>query len=690
VKRIASIVIILLAVSVLIVFQRDYLISAIAQNSSKPETSPSQAQPTPKEPASSQGKSTFTLDCGGCHGPGKTLPYLGGALFHEEAHAKYDQGFHAKAKHQGAKAATCVDCHAHNGDLTTILPASDTKSTINRANLAITCGKCHGNASTMLGTNISNRPFISYQESVHARAISRGNLSAAVCSDCHGSHEILPASDSRSTISKMNIPATCGKCHSGIASEFNQSVHGQAVARGVSRSPVCTDCHGIHSINKPTEPGTSNGTQAMATDTCAHCHEGVTLTQEFGIQGDRVSSYKDSYHGMASTFGSKIAANCASCHGVHNILPSSNPRSMINAANLPQTCGQCHPGATQNFTNGKVHLNTGESKDYGSIGTKWVRRIYLPLIFLLIGGMVFHNALVWRKKTAEKRRHEHRSILRLSLNQRVQHWLLLTSFSVLVISGFALQYPDSWLGWLVGSSEVMRRMIHRVAAVVMIVVGVYHVGYLFVTKEGRTWVRDMAPRVKDFRDVLQNFGYYLGLKIPKPRIARFGYAEKAEYWAVVWGTVIMGLTGLMIWFKLGVFKSLARWWIDIALAVHFYEAVLATLAIIVWHFYQVIFDPDVYPINFAFYDGKVSDEHYKEEHALAYQELKDAEKAAEDQRAVAEESELEDVGDTGTNPADNGQQLEVEDSMPETESDSESDPADGHRQVSERHKCRAG
>ena len=648
-KRYASILVMSLALLVWIGSELLDLRSANAQNNPTPAAQ-SPANSSPTEPSPSANTFTLTLDCGGCHGAGKTLPYLGGSLFHKEAHEAYDRGFHAKAVQQGAKAATCLDCHSQNGDMTTILPASNTKSTINRANLAITCGKCHGNVSTMLGTGISNRPFISYQESVHAKAISRGNLSAAVCSDCHGSHEILPASDSRSRISKSNIPNTCGKCHSEITREFNQSVHGQSVARGVSRAPVCTDCHGIHNIKVPTEPGTSVATQAMATGTCSQCHEGVTLTQEFGVAGGRVSSYKDSYHGMASTFGSKLAANCASCHGVHNILPSSDPRSMINVANLPQTCGQCHPGATQNFTNGRVHLDTRTSKDYGSIGTIWVRRIYLPLIFLVIGGMVIHNALVWRKKAAEKRLHEKRTILRLTVNQRVQHLLLLLSFTVLVISGFALQYPDSWLGWIFGSSELTRRMIHRVAAVVMLVAGIYHVGYLMLTKDGRMWVRDMAPKFKDVKDVLQNFGYYLGLNTPKPKIARFGYAEKAEYWAVVWGTIIMGLTGLMIWFKLGLFRPLARWWIDIALSIHFYEAVLATLAIIVWHFYHVIFDPDVYPINFAVYDGRVSEESYKEEHALAYEQLKEDERA-EEARANAEEPDPEKVDDSKSEPA---------------------------------------
>jgi cytochrome b subunit of formate dehydrogenase len=130
--------------------------------------------------------------------------------------------------------------------------------------------------------------------------------------------------------------------------------------------------------------------------------------------------------------------------------------------------------------------------------------------------------------------------------------------------------------------------------------------------------------------VIGNFAYYLGASKAKPKIARFGYAEKAEYWAVVWGTLIMGLTGLMIWFKLGVFSFLPRWAIDIALAVHFYEAVLATLAIVVWHFYHVIFDPDVYPVNFAFLDGRVSEEHYREEHGLAYEEsLKETQETQE-------------------------------------------------------------
>jgi formate dehydrogenase gamma subunit len=623
-KRRIPIIAIAFALLICLASARTGLKTVVAQRA---ET---EISPTPTSSQKAANVTSLQLQCQGCHAAGKTLPYLGGALFHTGPHADYDHGFHALSIRSGANGATCVDCHTRNGDMTTIRPAGDPNSTINRANIAVTCGRCHGDKAVMSGSGISNQPFLSYRESVHAQAVARGNTRAAVCTDCHNSHDIRAASDAQSTIFKANVPATCGKCHETEANEFAESVHGRAVARGVSRAPVCTDCHGIHNIKVPFEQTTGSASVAMATESCAKCHEGVALTQEFGVASERVSSYQASYHGLASKLGSKVAANCASCHGVHNILPSSDPKSMINAANLPQTCGQCHVGATANFTNGRIHLGAGLTsggpygRDMSLVGTRVVRWIYLPLIVLVIGGMLIHNALVWRKKAATKRRYERRTIVRLTRNQRLQHWLLLTSFIVLVLSGFALQYPDSWLAWLLGSNEALRRTIHRIAAVVMLVTGTYHVFYLTLSSEGRQWVRDMLPKLKDVKDVIQNFGYYLGVRKLRPKIARFGYAEKAEYWAVVWGTMIMGLTGLMIWYKLAVFSFLARWWIDVALAIHFYEAILATLAIVVWHFYHVIFDPDVYPINFAFLDGRVSEELYREEHELDYDRMKQA------------------------------------------------------------------
>jgi len=361
--------------------------------------------------------------------------------------------------------------------------------------------------------------------------------------------------------------------------------------------------------------------QALARTTCAKCHEGVRLSEEFGVAGQRATSYLDSYHGLASRLGSGVVANCASCHGVHNILASTDPRSTIHKNNLVQTCGQCHPGANANFAAGKIHLDVPVSQDMGSLGTFWVRRIYLVLITLTLGGMVLHNGILWRRKALLHRAAHPRPIVRMNQNQRIQHWLLLSSFFVLAATGFALKYPDSWLAWILGSNETFRRLGHRVAAVVMLFVGVYHVGYMLLTREGRQGIRDFTPRVKDFWDLIGNLRFHLRRSAEKPRFGRFGYAEKMEYLAVVWGTILMGITGLMLWFEVEVVRLLPRWSIDIATAIHFYEAILAVSAIFIWHFYQVIFDPDVYPINWAFWDGRVSEEHVREHHALAYEEM---------------------------------------------------------------------
>lgn len=590
------------------------------------------------------GKSVHgSLECMSCHSDIKAVPHdpLPAKVKCSECHAgayeAYNGGLHARAiKNGNDKAATCLDCH---GNAHSILPSTDAASRTNHANVAATCGSCHGEKFVMENSGITARPFLSYQESVHGKAVAAGNEKAAVCIDCHGSHDIKPPTDATSTIAKFNVPKTCAKCHEPIASQFSQSIHGQALARGNWQAPVCTDCHGIHMIKSHVDPTSSVASQALAKTTCAQCHEGVRLSQEFGIAGKRASTYLDSYHGMASKLGSEVVANCASCHGVHNILPSSDPRSMISRNNLVETCGKCHPGASENFILGKVHLDVPLSQDAGSVATRWVRWMYLSLIAVVIGGMLIHNGLIWRKKALAKRHAEVRTIVRMNTNQRLQHWLLLTSFFVLVFTGFALKYPDSWLGDLLGSSETVRRIGHRIAAVTLIALGIYHIAYMLLTSEGRRGLRDFLPKRKDILDLIQNARYYLGRTSIRPKIGRFGYAEKAEYWALVWGTLVMGVTGLMVWFKVEAFSFLPRWAIDVALAVHFYEAILATLAIVVWHFYQVIFDPDVYPLNWAVVDGKVSEDHFKEEHPLAYEEMIRAERPENDSRPDATQSD---------------------------------------------------
>ncbi|MGH9561630.1 MAG: formate dehydrogenase subunit gamma, partial [Terracidiphilus sp.] len=296
---------------------------------------------------------------------------------------------------------------------------------------------------------------------------------------------------------------------------------------------------------------------------------------------------------------------------------SSDPRSTINAAHLDATCGKCHQGVTQKFTRTPVHLvDGGRSGDIASVAVRWVRGIYLALIVIVIGAMFLHNAIIWRFKAVARRRMMNPFMTRMTVSQRWQHLILLTSFIVLVITGFALKFPDTWFANTLGMGEHLRGIIHRIAGCVLIGAGMYHVFYLAIAREGRRLLFDMAPRPRDAFDAWGAMRYYLRLGGEKPKFGRFNYAEKAEYWALVWGTALMGLTGIMIWAKVWVGDLLARWWVDVATAVHFYEAILATLAIVVWHFYQVFFDPDVYPMNWAWWDGKMPEEHYRHEHEL--------------------------------------------------------------------------
>ena len=292
---------------------------------------------------------------------------------------------------------------------------------------------------------------------------------------------------------------------------------------------------------------------------------------------------------------------------------------MINTNHLVATCGSCHPGADKMFVSGKIHEDisaAGNASDLGGHINRWVRRIYLALIFVVVGAMFVHNALLFHKKVAAHIAASGRPVLRMSLSHRWQHGVLALSFITLAITGFALKFPDSGLAAMLGSSEPVRRWIHRIAGIVLLLVGLYHLIHILATKEGRRLVRDLFPVKKDLADIWQAVRYLTGHSNEKPKIGRFGYAEKMEYWAVLWGTIIMGATGLMIWFKLDVTRFLPRWIVDVALTIHYYEAVLACLAIVVWHFYHVIFDPDVYPLNTACWNGRVSEEWQKHEHPL--------------------------------------------------------------------------
>ena len=575
------------------------------------------------------------------HDPTPVMPKC--ATCHSDQQAAYDHGVHAKAAAAGnTNVAKCQDCH---GNVHTILPASDPKSKVAHTNIPQTCGACHGQKLVMSSAGVSTTTFSSYEQSVHGKAVTDGSEKAAVCTDCHGEHDILGGGDPKSTVFKFNVPTTCAKCHADVAQHYKDSVHGQQIARGNWQAPVCTDCHGIHTIKAPQDPNSAVAA-ANVQNTCGACHASVKLSNEFGIAGNRVSSYLSSYHGMASKVGSSTVANCASCHGVHDILPSSDPRSKINSAHLAETCGKCHPGANQKFIAAKVHQDGTQKADIGSKILALISKFYIWMIVGVIGGMVLHNLIIFRKKLKLHRIGQPRILYRMSPLQRAQHLTLLISFFTLVLTGFALRYPNSWLA-AAFINETVRSVIHRIAGVILIAVSLFHIYYIARDPDGRRLVKDMLPDWKDVTDVRDAFWFYLGISDQRPMFRRFSYAEKAEYWALVWGMFVMATTGLMIWFKMLVMDRVPGWWIDVAILIHWYEAILATLAIIVWHLYSVIVDPDAYPMNWAWFDGKMSIEHYEHEHpldTLAIERAVGAEEApVEDEPAAARKEAADEV-----------------------------------------------
>jgi len=501
----------------------------------------------------------------------------------------------AKLTASAHKTNTCASCHS---DLTTKHPDD------NVAAKPVNCRQCH------------ERQTDSYGASVHGIALKAGRKDAANCQDCHDSHEASAPTSPASPLHVTNQAKTCGACHDKEAAEFAVSVHGQALAEGKRDAPTCTDCHSEHRIQSLSGNGAS---RRISEDVCSRCHASERLNTKYNLPTDRVRTFFDSYHGLASSYGSTLAANCASCHGFHKILPSADANSTIHSSHLVETCGKCHPGANEKFSFGKIHVDLAATKSAPELGSQinwWVRKLYLVLIVVVVGGMFVHNFLLFIKKVSAHLRASGRPILRMSLSQRWQHALLGLSFVALALTGFALKFPDSWLARLLGSSEPFRRWSHRIAGLVMLGVGLYHLIYLFRTKDGRRLVKDLFPVKKDLTDVLTAVRHLTGLSSEKPKIGRFGYSEKMEYWAVIWGTIIMGVTGFVVWFKMDVTQWLPRWAVDVALTIHYYEAILACLAIIVWHFYHVMFDPDVYPANLACWDGKVSQHWQEEEHPL--------------------------------------------------------------------------
>jgi cytochrome b subunit of formate dehydrogenase len=490
-----------------------------------------------------------------------------------------------KIKNHAHDGLACQNCHARHEEYPH--PEGVPKPS---------CAACHANMVS------------DYKRSVHGQAVSHGNAAAPSCDTCHGSaHELESAKTAKF---RAAVPDLCGACHGDVSEQYQESVHGQAIKRGTTQAAVCTDCHGEHSILPPTNSASSVH-RSHIRDTCGACHNDVRLTRRFGLPADRIVSFDASFHGLASKAGAETVANCASCHGVHNIRASADPKSTIHPSNLAKTCGQCHVGAGERFALGRIHLVQGQSEP---AALRWVRYIYLLIIPLTIGFMFLHNFGDWLRKLRRLRfspisaeRKVASEVLRTLPFERIQHALLVISFAVLAWTGFALKYPDNWwarplLLW--ESARSTRGIIHRCASVVFMSAALAHLLSLVFSRSLRDHWRSLWPHMSDAREALANLFYNIGLRRQPPFRSPHSYVEKAEYWALLWGSVVMVITGVLLWGDTLALRWLPKIVLDVATSIHFYEAVLATLAIVVWHFYFVIFDPDVYPMDSAWLTGR--------------------------------------------------------------------------------------
>lgn len=312
---------------------------------------------------------------------------------HEQEGRDWHASIHAANAAAQGDAPTCVGCHGSH----LVYRVQDPKSPVYALNVASLCGRCHGDAR-IIGKYFAGpeklqarMATVLFPKSVHGAALTRdGLVVSATCSDCHGAHGILPADSAGSSVSRANIPATCGRCHAGIVSVFDSSAHGPAypVQAGVGEGhprPVCIDCHTAHGIVRADQPQWQLGVVRE----CGACHE------------ELYSTFFETYHGQVARLGFGLAAKCSDCHTAHNMRPETDPQSSVSPLNLVGTCRQCHPAANANFVRYYPHPDPTSLKRYPRLFWPW-----LFMTVLLVSVMAFFgfHSLLWLVRLLVERR----------------------------------------------------------------------------------------------------------------------------------------------------------------------------------------------------------------------------------------------------------------------------------------------
>ena len=552
------------------------------------------------------------------------------SMCHAEAVADYEVSQHGTYYAQGNPIAPyCTDCHGVHD-----MPSKDDPDSPTFArNIPDLCGRCHreGQKAAVAYKGPEHEIIRNYTMSIHGKGLlESGLMVTATCVDCHTAHRELPADNPESTVYEKNIPATCSRCHLGIYEEFSQSIHSPLVNKTDKELPTCYDCHLSHTIKRVDVDEFRQG----ILDQCGKCHLDVAET------------YFDTFHGKVSKLGSVRTAKCSDCHGSHNILPVSDPKSTLSLFNIVETCKKCHPNSNRKFVGYLTHATHHNKAKY-----PYLYYTFWFMTFLLIGTFGFFGAhtLLWLPRALYERRKNRAAnrdegakaahtplrkayIRRFDGFSRFLHLLVIISFLSLAITGMTIKFSGAKvfqvLARALGGYEVTG-FVHRVAAVITFAYFFLHLGYLVHKKrKNRVRLRQMLtsedtllPRKRDFVEFWQTIKWFLGIG-PRPEYGKWTYWEKFDYFAVFWGVAVIGSSGLMLWFpefftRLG----LPGWLINVATSIHSDEALLATGFIFTIHFFNTHFRPDKFPMDPVIFTGRVSLEELKKDRPREYTRL---------------------------------------------------------------------
>lgn len=300
------------------------------------------------------------FECTDCHSDIEEIPHqeelqpVNCGNCHSDVAEIYDQSVHGTGFARGEKdVATCQDCHGSHY----IRKVKDPEAMVYPLNLPAACGKCHGDQRLAERHNIPvPDAYQKYLKSVHGKGVLKsGLLVSATCTNCHGSHDILPETDPNSKINRRNISTTCGGCHAGITKVYETSIHGSLLLEGDENVPVCIHCHSVHTIARTER-------ESFKLDIileCGECHE------------ELIETYRESYHGQVTGLGYSSVARCSDCHGFHDVLPASDPGSTLSRANIVSTCQKCHPSANGNFVKFLAHADPRDKEKYPVLYYTW-------------------------------------------------------------------------------------------------------------------------------------------------------------------------------------------------------------------------------------------------------------------------------------------------------------------------------